>query len=71
MGENNVVQWVYSSTNNQELAERYDQWAEDYDADLERDFGWSGPRQAVESFVKYVPKEAKVLDAGAGTGLRR
>ena len=69
MGEKSVVQWVYSSKNNQELAERYDQWAKDYDADLERDFGWSGPRQAVESFVKHVPKETKVLDAGAGTGL--
>ena len=31
MAEQNRVQWVYSSQNNQELAERYDQWAEDYD----------------------------------------
>ena len=29
------VKWVYSSKNNQELAERYNQWAKDYDRDLE------------------------------------
>ena len=34
----NKVQWIYSSRSNEELAERYDQWAKDYDADLERDF---------------------------------
>ena len=69
MTEQNVVQWVYSSRNNQELAERYDQWAKDYDADLERDFAWGGPKRTVEVFVKYVPTDARVLDAGAGTGL--
>ena len=30
----NRVQWVYSSRNNEELAERYDHWAKDYDTDL-------------------------------------
>ena len=69
MTQNNRVQWVYSSQNNQELAERYDQWAGDYDAELAQDFGWVGPQRAVESFAKYVPKDAVVLDAGACTGL--
>ncbi len=69
MREQNIVQWVYASRNNQELAERYDQWSTDYDADLERDFGWSGPQRTVEVFANYVPEDARVLDAGAGTGL--
>ena len=69
MTEQNMVQWVYSSTNSQELAERYDHWARDYDADLEQDFGWSGPQRAVEVFARYVPIDTRVLDAGAGTGL--
>ena len=69
MSKQNIVQWVYSSRNNQELAERYDQWATNYDADLERDFQWSGPQRTVEIFAQYVPGEARVLDAGAGTGL--
>ncbi|MFC1954538.1 class I SAM-dependent DNA methyltransferase [Chloroflexota bacterium] len=63
------VQWIYSSNDNKELEERYDQWAKDYDADLDEGFGWLGPRRAVECFTRYVPKEARVLDAGAGTGL--
>ena len=63
------VQWIYSSKDNKELEERYDVWAADYDADLDEGFGWLGPKKAVEMFMKYVPKNAKILDAGAGTGL--
>jgi SAM-dependent methyltransferase len=63
------VRWIYTSRDNEELAERYDRWAEDYDVDLDEEFGWMGPQRAVELFSRYVPKEAKILDAGAGTGL--
>jgi SAM-dependent methyltransferase len=63
------VQWIYTSKDNKELAERYDQWAKDYDADLDEGFGWLGPQRAVEYFAKYVPQNARILDAGAGTGL--
>lgn len=63
------IQWLFSSRNNKELAERYAQWAKDYDAELERDFEWRGPQRAAEFFIKYVPKQARILDAGAGTGL--
>jgi len=38
MEKKNKVQWVYSSKNEEELTERYDEWAKTYDADLERDF---------------------------------
>ena len=69
MTEENRVQWVYSSQNNQELEERYDQWAGDYDKDLDVDFGWIAPQRVVDHFVKHVPKDARILDAGAGTGL--
>ena len=69
MESQNRVQWVYSSRNNEELAERYDHWAKDYDTDLEQDFEWVAPQRAAEVFAKYVPKDGRVLDAGAGTGL--
>ena len=70
MDRSKRVQWIYSSRDNRELAERYDQWARDYDADLDEVFGWEGPGKAVEYLVRYVPeKGARILDAGAGTGL--
>ena len=39
MDRGEKVQWIYSSRNNRELESRYDQWAKDYDADLEEGFG--------------------------------
>lgn len=63
------VQWVYSSTNNEELAERYDDWAKEYDDDLENTFVWLAPQRGAEAVAKHVPTDAKILDAGAGTGL--
>jgi SAM-dependent methyltransferase len=69
MERQDKVQWIYSSRDNKELSERYDQWAKDYDVDLEEGFGWLGPQRAVEFFIKYVPEDARILDAGAGTGL--
>lgn len=69
MSEQNIVQWVYSSKDVGELQERYDRWASAYEHDLENDFGWSGPQLAADVFTMYVPTGARVLDAGAGTGL--
>ncbi len=69
MPEESRVQWVYSSQNNQELAERYDEWAKEYDTDLARDFEWLSPQRAAESCAQHVSKDARILDAGAGTGL--
>jgi predicted TPR repeat methyltransferase len=69
MTEQNRIQWIYSSQNDQELEERYDQWAADYEADVEGDFGWISPQRTSETFARHVPQEATILDAGAGTGL--
>ena len=63
------VQWVYESTNDKELEDRYDQWAADYDSDLAQEFEWNAPQNATAVFVKHVDKAAHILDAGAGTGL--
>ena len=65
----NLVQWVYSSRDEKELGERYDQWASSYEKDLIGDFGWYGPSSSVIAAGKYVPKDSRILDAGAGTGL--
>ena len=63
------VRWVYAAENNEELAERYGQWADAYDADIKDVFDWQAPKRAVELFAKHVPRGARILDAGAGTGL--
>lgn len=65
----NRVQWIYGSKDNTELANRYDGWAGEYDADLDEEFGYTSPQKAADTFSRYVPKDAHVLDAGAGTGL--
>jgi SAM-dependent methyltransferase len=63
------VKWVWSARDNKELEDRYDQWAKDYDADLDEEFGYVSPQMAVDLFTRYVHKRARILDAGAGTGL--
>ena len=65
----NRVQWVYQSASNQELEERYDQWAAEYDQDLEQEYAWNAPDNAARVLAALVPPNAAVLDAGAGTGL--
>ena len=67
--EQNIIQWIYSSKDNSELEENYDQWAASYDQDLDSDFGWLGPQKSAETLAKFVRKDARILDAGAGTGL--
>ena len=63
------VQWVYGARNNKELEARYDEWAKDYETDLDEAFGWTAPEVATELLAKHVDKRAKILDAGVGTGL--
>ncbi len=63
------LKWITSSLNNKELAERYDAWAKDYDSELEREFEYAGPKRAADFLARYVSRKARVLDAGAGTGL--
>ncbi len=65
----NRIQWIYSSKGNAELEERYDEWAAEYDRDLNTGFGWLSPRKAVDAFAKRVPRHGRILDAGAGTGI--
>ena len=63
------IQRVYESKDYEELTGEYNGWASEYDADLQS-LGFSGPKAGAETLAKYVAdKEAKVLDAGAGTGM--
>ncbi len=63
------LQWIYTSKNKEELEQRYDVWAGEYDNDLDELLGWLGPKVGVEVFARHVPQSAVILDAGVGTGL--
>jgi ubiquinone/menaquinone biosynthesis C-methylase UbiE len=69
MSKDDKLAWIYSSKNNEELAERYDQWAGDYDQEIEGGYGWQIPQLMAETLTNYIPKSGHILDAGAGTGL--
>lgn len=60
---------LYSSHNHQELLEQYSTWAKDYDEDLVNDCHYIAPQKVVTVISKFVSKDVKILDAGAGTGL--
>ena len=59
---------VYGARSRDELESIYDQWAGEYDEDATDYFGYLGPELALERFERLVPKDARILDAGAGTG---
>ena len=62
------VQWIFSSRDNLELEERYDEWASEHNKDMAADFSYLAPERAAHVFAGHVPRHARVLDAGAGTG---
>ena len=60
---------VYGAKSNAELRALYDEWAAQYDQDLQA-FGYSYPPVLAGLVARYVrEREAPILDAGAGTGI--
>ena len=62
------LRWIYSATNDVELRERYREWAAEYDDDM-AGMGWRAPWACAERVVHHAGADARVLDAGCGTGL--
>ena len=60
---------VYRARDVQELTAQYDNWAPHYDRQVARELGYVGPRRAASALAERVPRTARILDAGAGTGL--
>ena len=64
------VGWAYEVAEDLKRTEaRFDAWAECYDDDVSRLLDWRGPAEAVKATLRNVPLSARILDAGAGTGL--
>ena len=67
--KNEKIVKVLSHNNHQSLQQNYDQWAEEYDKDLQGKLGYKVPSMAAQSFANVVPKNARILDAESGTGI--
>jgi predicted TPR repeat methyltransferase len=63
------VSWVVAAPDQTELERRYDLWARKYDADVGEAEAYRAPVAAAEVAARYLDKSARILDAGAGTGL--
>lgn len=60
---------IHTARDTKELAERYDQMAQNYDDSIQDEWGWAPPEYIAEIFSSYVAKNSRILDAGVGTGL--
>ena len=64
------VGWAYEAAGDVARTEaRFDAWADHYDGDVAAQFDWRGPEECMKAVRKYVSAQARILDAGAGTGL--
>jgi SAM-dependent methyltransferase len=69
VGREQRLQRVYGAKSNDELRAIYDDWAGQYDRDLQA-FGYSYPPAIAGLVARYVRElDAPILDAGAGTGI--
>jgi predicted TPR repeat methyltransferase len=67
---NQTLDKVYTAKNHAELMEAYKDWAGDYDSDTVDRFGYVAHVASAEALDKALDsKEARILDAGCGTGL--
>lgn len=57
-----------ANVDSEAIAEYYDQWAGEYDHNLQ-DWNYQAPKVGADLMRQGVPLDAKVLDAGCGTGL--
>ena len=63
------VDWVIRAENNQEMRRRYDLWAQLYDSDVGSYDDYLVPREAAKVALRTLSDDARIFDAGAGTGL--
>jgi predicted TPR repeat methyltransferase len=64
-----IGDWLHQGTSDpREVAERYDEWSQNYDDDL-ASWSYQGPTVVAETVVTQHPEAGSVLDVGCGTGL--
>ncbi len=64
-----IGDWLHQGTSDPgEVAQRYDAWAEKYDADL-TSWSYQAPAVVADTVVTRLPEARSALDVGCGTGL--
>ena len=70
MTRNRMIKRTYEDPPTEDLMAVYATWADAYDRDLIDGHGYKAPEDAVASFATLgLAKNARILDAGCGTGL--
>ncbi|NET58682.1 MAG: methyltransferase domain-containing protein [Symploca sp. SIO2E6] len=63
------LSWIYETKDTQQLEDKYDAWSRIYDTELDQPYRIS-PIRSAHALAKVLPnKDARILDAGAGTGM--
>ena len=60
---------LYGAGDLEELRSEYDRIAEAYDAALVDEMGYTSPSELARTVGRLLPRDARILDVGAGTGL--
>lgn len=60
---------LYRSQTNEELLTYYGEWAKEYDRELVEEGNYIAPQQGGNLLSQLVSQDARILDAGCGTGL--
>lgn len=63
------VDWVIRAPDNAEMRRRYDIWANAYDSDVGAVEDYLAPMEVAKVAGQVLERPARILDAGAGTGL--
>lgn len=63
------VDWVIWAPDNAEMRRRYDLWAEAYDGDVGDIEDYLAPAEVAQVAGQVLDRAARIMDAGAGTGL--
>ena len=64
-----IGDWLHQGTSDpKQVADRYDEWAQNYDDDL-ASWSYQAPNVVAETVVARHPAAASALDVGCGTGL--
>ncbi len=70
MVKHSKLKSVYGNKTVEDQRQIYKEWAKTYDFETTGSFGWMGfTPAAAELSKRVIKKDAKILDAGCGTGL--